>query len=214
MILALIAAAVAAGARPARACQILGLSRRTIERWRAAEIGEDARAGPQGRSHNALCPHERVELLATVNAPLYRDLSPNQIVPRLADEGRYLASESTIYRLLRSRQRGSLAGRGAGVQHHQQLPLFYRLPLLDINLLDTACNGGLNGHRRELWRQHALSHDDPVYSRERGPDDCGDKQENGYPYESAGQQRRKLYDELSRLDRHVFSLGPGNFSLH
>lgn len=39
---------------------------------------------------------------AVANAPAYRDLSPSQIVPRLADEqGVYLASESTLYRLLR-----------------------------------------------------------------------------------------------------------------
>lgn len=40
-------------------------------------------------------------ILAVVNRPEYRDLSPKQIVPRLADAGEYLASESTIYRLLR-----------------------------------------------------------------------------------------------------------------
>lgn len=32
----------------------------------------------------------------------YRDLPPTQIVPQLADEGTYLASESTFYRLLRA----------------------------------------------------------------------------------------------------------------
>jgi len=36
------------------------------------------------------------------NSPEYRDLSPKQIVPRLADEGVYLASESTFYRTLRA----------------------------------------------------------------------------------------------------------------
>ena len=34
-------------------------------------------------------------------SPAYRDLSPNQIVPRLANEGKYLGSESTMYRFLR-----------------------------------------------------------------------------------------------------------------
>src|SRR5690606_21795667 len=36
-----------------------------------------------------------------VNAPDFRDLSPNQIVPALADQGEYIASESTMYRILR-----------------------------------------------------------------------------------------------------------------
>jgi len=35
------------------------------------------------------------------NSPMYRELSPKQIVPRLADEGRYVASESSFYRILR-----------------------------------------------------------------------------------------------------------------
>ena len=36
-----------------------------------------------------------------VNRSEFRDLSPKQIVPRLADHGEYLASESTLYRILR-----------------------------------------------------------------------------------------------------------------
>ena len=40
--------------------------------------------------------------MAIANSPQYRDLSPRQIVPRLADEGRYIASESTFYRILRA----------------------------------------------------------------------------------------------------------------
>jgi transposase InsO family protein len=49
-------------------------------------------------------------VLDVVNSAPFRDLSPNQIVPRLADEGLYLASESTIYRILRAE--GQLAHRG------------------------------------------------------------------------------------------------------
>ncbi len=50
---------------------------------------------------NKLSVEERQRVLDIVNAPEYRDLSPHQIVPRLADEGLYLASESTLYRILR-----------------------------------------------------------------------------------------------------------------
>ena len=38
-------------------------------------------------------------MLALMTSAEYRHLSPKQLVPRLADEGRYLASESTMYRL-------------------------------------------------------------------------------------------------------------------
>jgi len=39
-------------------------------------------------------------LLEVANSPEYRDLSPKQIVPQLADKGEYVASESTFYREL------------------------------------------------------------------------------------------------------------------
>jgi transposase InsO family protein len=42
-----------------------------------------------------------ISALTVMNSPSYRDLPPSQIVPRLADEGQYLASESTMYRVLR-----------------------------------------------------------------------------------------------------------------
>ena len=97
----LIADAVLAGARQHEACALLGVSGRTLERWRAGRT-EDAREGPHQSPPNKLTEAERRVVLATVNGAAFRDLSPNQIVPQLADDGRYLASESTIYRILRA----------------------------------------------------------------------------------------------------------------
>jgi putative transposase len=105
----LIEAAVMAGARRARACHLLGLSVRTVERWRAGPA-DDMRQGPRQAPSNKLSAAERAALLATVNAAVFRELTPHQIVPRLADQGRYLASESTMYRVLRAEQ--LLAHRG------------------------------------------------------------------------------------------------------
>ena len=110
MILGLIDEAVTAGARQSKACEIVGVDARTLQRWREQGIGEDRRAGPKSRPGNKLNEAEEQVILAVVNSPKYRDLSPNQIVPRLADEGEYLASESTIYRLLRR----------ADQQHHRE----------------------------------------------------------------------------------------------
>lgn len=101
MILDLLDEAAGDGARLSKACEVLGLSRRTAERWRAADGGEDGRQGPLAAPVNKLSEKERARVIETVNSPEYRDLSPKQIVPRLADEGKYLASESTVYRLLR-----------------------------------------------------------------------------------------------------------------
>ena len=101
MILGLVDEAVEAGARHERACAILGLSERAVQRWREDDVGDDERAGPRTRPANALTTKERATLLEVVNSPEYRDLPPKQVVPRLADEGRYICSESTIYRTLR-----------------------------------------------------------------------------------------------------------------
>jgi len=101
MILGLVQEAVDAGARQARVCEELGLDIRTLQRWRSQGIGEDRRTGPRSVPKNRLSDAERAKVLAIANAPEHRDLSPNQIVPRLADRGEYVASESTFYRLLR-----------------------------------------------------------------------------------------------------------------
>lgn len=91
------------GAHAKRACEILGISLRTIQRWRANQdgIGEDNRHGPLSMPGNALSEEQSGALLSTLNSEEFRDMSPRQIVPRLADQGKYLGSESTMYRLLR-----------------------------------------------------------------------------------------------------------------
>jgi transposase InsO family protein len=109
MILALIEEAVKGGAPRARACAVMGLRVRTVERWRGPHP-QDARQGPRATPRHALSSTERADVLALVNSPAYRDASPHQIVPQLADTGVYVASESTIYRLLREARQ--LAHRG------------------------------------------------------------------------------------------------------
>jgi transposase InsO family protein len=101
MILGLVDEAVAAGARQSKACEILGIDCRSVQRWRSDNIGDDGRAGPKTKPHNKLSLRERKLILEIVNRPEHRELSPKQIVPKLADRGIYLASESTIYRILR-----------------------------------------------------------------------------------------------------------------
>jgi len=101
MILGLVQEGVEAGARQSRVCAELGLDARTVQRWKRQDLGEDRRAGPRRPPANKLSAAERAEVLQIANAPEHRDLSPHQIVPRLADRGVYVASESTFYRVLR-----------------------------------------------------------------------------------------------------------------
>jgi transposase InsO family protein len=49
-----------------------------------------------------LSAKEREQVLKVADSPEYRDLPPKQIVPKLADAGTYVASESTFYRILRA----------------------------------------------------------------------------------------------------------------
>ena len=106
----LIDEAVAAGVRQARACTQLGLSARTVQRWRhtPADRRPDARHDAPA---NRLSEAERAAVLAAANRPGYASLTPHQIVPKLADDGIYLASESTFYRVLKAAGQGQRRGR-------------------------------------------------------------------------------------------------------
>jgi len=79
----------------------LDLTARTIQRWRRQDGGEDRRHGPLTEPGNKFSDEERQLVITTSNAPNYRDLSPKQIVPKLADTGVYIGSEATFYRILR-----------------------------------------------------------------------------------------------------------------
>ncbi len=111
MILSMVDEAVEAGARQEEACGVLQIRSRTLQRWRRAGVGDDGRRGPKSEPVNKLSEDERQRALAVVNTKEYRDLGPHQIVPRLADQGIYLASESTLYRLLREAKQ---------LTHHQR----------------------------------------------------------------------------------------------
>jgi transposase InsO family protein len=111
VILGMIEEAVGAGARRERACDVVGLADRTMQRWREADVGDDGRAGPRTVPANAFTPAERAKVLEVMNSPEYRDLPPKQVVPRLADEGRYIGSESTMYRILRAEGQDTHRGR-------------------------------------------------------------------------------------------------------
>jgi len=91
------------GARLHPACESTGISARTYQRWTAdGGIVADGRPDAQRPvPSNKLSPTERKEIVTTCNQPEYASLPPGQIVPLLADQGRYIGSESSFYRVLR-----------------------------------------------------------------------------------------------------------------
>jgi transposase InsO family protein len=109
----LIAEACAQGSRLEPACEVVGISIRTHQRWtREGDIREDQRPfAARPVPANALTAGEEQEILAQCHRPEFADLPPDQIVVRLMDEEqRYIASVSSFYRVLR--KHGEAAHRG------------------------------------------------------------------------------------------------------
>ena len=110
--MALIEDAVGSGCRRALACETLEISLRTYQRWtREGGAGsvdgrKDARRAAPA---NKLSDEERARILALVNSAEFASQPPSQIVPTLVDRGEYIASESTIYRVMKV----------AAQQHHR-----------------------------------------------------------------------------------------------
>lgn len=101
-IVAMVEMARASGARQSQACELLGLSAKTLQRWAQPDNLLDGRLEAMHEPKNKLTVLERQRMIKIANEPGYADLPPGKIVPRLADEGRYIASESSFYRVLKA----------------------------------------------------------------------------------------------------------------
>ena len=101
------------GARLQPACTELGIDVSTYQRWTRGEaIKPDGRPlAVRPRPANKLSAAARAEVLALCHESPYASLPPGQIVPRLADEGQYIASESSFYRILREAEEQHHRGR-------------------------------------------------------------------------------------------------------
>jgi len=108
----LIKEAVDTGASTQKACEVLKISPRTYKRWtQDDEIKVDGRPNAERpEPANKLTSEERQQVLAICNQERWQSLPPSQIVPALADEDMYLASESSFYRILK--EAGQLHHRG------------------------------------------------------------------------------------------------------
>ena len=76
-------------------------SERTVQRWQRDALRGDQRPLRVQLPGNRLDVLEPARLIAVANSVEFGHLSPAQIVPRLADQGQYLASESTFHRVLK-----------------------------------------------------------------------------------------------------------------
>lgn len=94
---------------------------------------------------NKLTACERQEILQLANSVQFCDLSPCQIVPRLADAGKYIASESSFYRVLRAANQLTHRGRSQSRQQRKPKSLTASGPnqvwCWDISYLPTSVRG-------------------------------------------------------------------------
>jgi len=100
--LELVREATELGASLKASCEVLQLSPRTLQRWKLFPDQGDQRQGPQTPSPKSLSLKEKEQMLTLANSENFRDLNPHQIVVKLADQGVYVASESSFYRLLKA----------------------------------------------------------------------------------------------------------------
>jgi len=114
MILELVQEGISLGATLKAVANLFGVTTRTLRRWglmlRAQGFSCDQRKGAARNVAHRFSAEERQIVLSTVNDPRFADLTPGQIVAILAEEGKYVGSESTMYRIMR--QEGLLNHRG------------------------------------------------------------------------------------------------------
>jgi transposase InsO family protein len=109
-----IAEARARGARQAAACALAGIDPRTVQRWGKNDgltLGDRRPDAIRPTPAHALTEEEHARIVAVANEPRFAETPPARIVPMLADEGIYIASESSFHRVLRAHGQMNRRGR-------------------------------------------------------------------------------------------------------
>lgn len=121
-IVELIKTARVSGSRLAPACSVTHIDIRTFQRWTAAEkVRVDQRPiVTRPLATNRLTESERQKILDKCHDPEFSSLPPSQLVPRLADKGLYLGSESSFYRVLRDEKEQNRRGRAKPPQNRKE----------------------------------------------------------------------------------------------
>ncbi len=99
---------------------------KTYKRWKINI--SDNRKGPNTTPSNKLSEKEKIEIINISTSKDYMNLPPSQIVPRLADKGKYVASESTFYRILKEMKLLKHRGKSKIPSHEKPKPLIATAP--------------------------------------------------------------------------------------
>jgi putative transposase len=106
--------ACADGSRLAPACALAGIDTRTLRRWKAGDgllQGDRRPDADRPIPSHALSEAEQARIIAVANEPRFAETPPARIVPALADEGIYIASEASFHRVLRAHGQMNRRGR-------------------------------------------------------------------------------------------------------
>ncbi len=118
---------------------------RTIQRWRDNRSDRRKAAAQQRPVANKLSEQEKDQMIAICNQPQFAHMPPNQIVPALADQGIYIASESSFYRVLRQADQLAPRGKAKPPTHKRPESIEATTPnqlwSWDITYLPTAIKG-------------------------------------------------------------------------
>ena len=86
-----------------KACQALEISRASFYRWKKS-MASDQEPLPRPRSVRGLTPNERQDVLDVLHSERFADKPPAEVYATLLDEGTYLCSIRTMYRILADSQ--------------------------------------------------------------------------------------------------------------
>ena len=101
-------------AATAPACALAGIDPRTLQRWQKNDgltRGDRRPDAIRPAPSHALTEEERARIVEVANEPRFAEVPPARIVPMLADEGVYIASESSFHRVLRAHGQMNRRGR-------------------------------------------------------------------------------------------------------
>jgi len=86
------------------ACRVLGVARSSLYRIRQAKMTESVPPPEPSLSPRALHPEEKETVRDVLNSPCFQDQAPREVYATLLDEGQYLCSWRTMYRILDEHQ--------------------------------------------------------------------------------------------------------------
>ena len=103
------------GIKLEKICKTIGITQRTYYRWKKKQnngnIGDLRPDAKRTSPSNKFTQEEVQKILEIMNCPEFASSPPTQVVPSLADQGVYIGSVSTIYRILRQNNQNNHRGR-------------------------------------------------------------------------------------------------------